>query len=99
MRQNPLVPDSLLLQVDPRDWQGQGCLYEDLTVERMFDRVEAGLRGVGAFGAPLTVQLDAEWGYIPEYRFGRAPRGGYFGYAISERCTRFEFDELTALTP
>jgi len=55
MRENPLVPESPLLGVDPSEWQHQGCPYEDLTVECMFERVEAGLRRVGAFGAPLAI--------------------------------------------
>jgi hypothetical protein len=65
----------------------------------MFERLDAGLRGVGGFGAPLIVEFDEQWGYITEYRFGRASRGGVFGYAVSECCTWFEFDDLTVFAP
>lgn len=43
--------------------------------------------------------FDKERGYVTENRFGRCSYGGVFGYTISERCTWFELDELTALTP
>jgi hypothetical protein len=96
MRSSPFAPDSPLVPVERADWQGPGCSFQDLTVESMFDRLATGLEGLGAFGAPLTVRFDEERGFIREYRFGRASRGGVFGYRLSECCTWFEFDDLVA---
>jgi hypothetical protein len=99
MRENPLVPDSPLFPVDQADWDRQGCSYEDLTVERMFERVKRELSGAGVFGVPLTVRFDEETGFITEYRFGRSSRSGVFGYGLSECCTWFEFDSFVASAP
>lgn len=99
MRENPLVPDSPLVLVDHGNWRRQGCAYEDLTVGRMFERVERALSGVASLGTPLVVQFDEEMGFITEYRFGRSSRGGVFGYVTSECCTWFEFEGLTPSTP
>lgn len=93
-RENPLVPESPLAQVGPEDWEVQGCSFEDLTIERMFLRVDTGLRGIGLLGAPLVVKFDDDRGFITEYRFGRASRGGIFGYTLSECCTWFQFDNF-----
>ena len=99
MRANSLVPDSPLQDVGPSDWQRPGCSYEGLTVERMFERVAANLEEAGVFGVPVIVQFDEEWGFIAEYRFGRSSVGGILGPTVSECCTWFEFDNLSALAP
>jgi hypothetical protein len=99
MREEPFAPDSPLQAVEPAEWRSSGCSYEDLTVESMFERLETSLAGLAMFGAPLTVRFDEERGFITEYRFGRASRGGVFGYTLSECCTWFDFDLLAASDP
>jgi hypothetical protein len=98
-RENPLIPETPLHLVDPSQWDGYGCPIKDLTVENMSERVETSLDQVIFFGVPLTVKFDKELGYITEYRFGRASRGGIFGYQLSECCTWFAYSNLTIPTP
>jgi hypothetical protein len=98
-RENPLVPSSPLVEVSQDGWAAQGCSYEDLTIQAMFMRVEAGLAGIGVLGAPLVVNFDQDRGFITEYRYGRASQGGVFGYTLSECCTWFEFDSFTESPP
>jgi hypothetical protein len=99
MRENPYIPETPLHLVDPIQWNMNGCSFKDLTVENMFERVETSLEQVKFFGAPLTVKFDKELGYITEYRFGRASRGGIFGYRLSECCTWFEFSNMNVPAP
>lgn len=99
MRENALIPTTPLHLVDPIQWDRNGCSFEDLTVENMFERVETSLEQVKFLGAPLSVKFDKELGYIAEYRFGRASRGGIFGYRLSDCCTWFEFSNLTVISP
>jgi hypothetical protein len=98
-RENPLLTDSPMATVDRRLWDRLPCPYEELTVERVFERVEAGIDGLGILGAPLTVRFDEEMGFIQEYRFGRASRRGVLGYRVSECCTWFEFRDLVVSDP
>jgi hypothetical protein len=99
MRANPLVPGSPLRDVDPSEWQRSLCPYEDLTVEGMFERVEADLGRLGGLAQPLDVRFDRELGFIADYRSGRASQGGILGGTVSECCTWFEFGDLTASNP
>jgi hypothetical protein len=98
-RENPLVPDSPFLPVSQSDWDRQGCSYRDLTVEGMFQRVDTGLEEGDLVRAPLMVAFDEQRGFITEYRFGRASRGGLLGTTLSECCTWFEFDGFTEPPP
>jgi hypothetical protein len=99
MRENPFIPDSPLHPVDPIQWDRNGCPYQDLTVENMFERVESNVEKIGLFGAPLIVKFDDGVGYITEYHFGRSSRGGIFGYQLSECCTWFAYSDLTVPAP
>lgn len=99
MRQNPLIPKSPMLSVDRSGWSRQGCAYEDLTVERMFQRVQEDLARSGLFGASLRVRFDRETGYVTEYRNGRPSGGGLLEPTASECCTWFSFDGLTLSPP
>jgi hypothetical protein len=99
VRETPFVPDAPLLPVDRSAWQNQSCPYEDLTVERMFERVETTLASTGAFGLPLTVQFDEGRGFITQYKLVRSSRGGIFGYHLGECCTWLQFDGFAEATP
>jgi hypothetical protein len=99
MRENPLIPEAPLHPVDPDKWDMPGCSCHDLTVAAMFERANKLLQEIRPFGAPVVIKFDEALGYITEYRFGRSSRGGFLGYRSSECCTRFEFSDLTVVSP
>lgn len=99
MRSNVFVPESPLEIVDPEDWLPWGCPFQDLTVEKMFERVETLLQNTGPLGGPLRVSFDGQLGYIREYHYGRASYRGLLGAAISDCCSWFEFDNLEIISP
>jgi hypothetical protein len=99
MRQNPLIPESPMLPVDPSGWSPEVCPYEDLTVEGMFQRVQEDVARSGPLGASLTVRFDRETGYVTEYHNGRGSWRGLFSPAVSDCCTWFSFDGLTFSPP
>ena len=97
-RQNPLMAESPLVEVSQDQGSAAGCSYKDLTIEAMFDRVEAALKGTGGLVAPLEVRFDPEWGFITEYRYGTASQSGILGPSVSECCTWLEFDRFAKIS-
>jgi len=97
LRSNALVPGSPLREIDPTEWASGGCIFEELTVTGMFDRLKQERDLHGLLEPGLRVTFDESLGYVTGYYRGRASSGGILSPTVSDCCTRFEFSELTRL--
>ena len=94
MRQDPSDPSSALVEVDSSRWSSPGCMYEEMTVAGVFERVGQILDQISVGDESLHVTFDDELGYVTVYSYGAGYRRGLLNPVVSDAWIWFSFGNL-----
>ena len=73
------------------------CLYSQLTVDGMFEKVEESLSTTNPLEAELIVEFDSDIGFVTKYEYNYGYPRRFIGPVVGDCCVRYEFSNFSTI--